>query len=106
MLRVIPPRYIPKMNFSYARNCGLIDCRSTLLSLGIRGSTARPLSNAPYSVLTIITPPAATAGPLPSLVMSATCSRYAPFVPVPNIAVAPRMHPLAVYARENAAPTF
>jgi hypothetical protein len=37
------------------------------------------------------------------LVMLATCSRYAPFVPVPNIA--PRTHPPAVYARERAVPT-
>ena len=80
---MVSPRYIPEMTFSYALKCGLLESRSTLLSNGVRGSMMRPLSNAPQSVLTIISPPAATAGLLPtrSLVMMATC---APFVPVLN----------------------
>ena len=62
MLRVVSPRYIPDMTFSYALKCGFLESRSTLLSNGVWGSMTRPLSNAPHLVLTIITLPAATAG--------------------------------------------
>ena len=45
------------------------------------------LSNAPHSVLTIISPPGAVAAEeFPNFVILETSSTQAPFVPVPNIA--------------------
>ena len=59
-----------------------------------RAGLLTELLNAPHSQLTTISPPRAAAGKFPSLTMLATCSTYAPLVPVPKMA--PRMQPPAV----------